>query len=140
MYGHIVIQLYCVAMFIEKIFLIMYAKMCYKPYSLYKIQKNVSTFTHHFFCIATLLVKYILYFCKKKTATNCPMKKQRGLKRYYRNLAIQNDFEKWEQFDFVKNSDNWFDLWHCHFDWKGLGNLSFKRRKPHIKVPKWMRR
>jgi hypothetical protein len=58
------------------------------------------------------------------------MKKQRGLKRYYRNLASQNDFEKM-QLDF-SNADQWFDMWHLHFDWKGFGNNSFKRRKPHL--------
>ena len=60
------------------------------------------------------------------------MKKQRGLKRYYRNLEIKNDFEKCEIFDFAKNPDNWFDHRHWHFDWKGFGNHSFKRRKPHL--------
>lgn len=24
------------------------------------------------------------------------------------------------------------DNWHLHFDWKGYGNNSFKRRKPHL--------
>jgi len=37
------------------------------------------------------------------------MKKQRGLKRYYRNLEIKNDFEKCGIFDFAKNPNNWFD-------------------------------
>ena len=60
------------------------------------------------------------------------MKKHRGGKRYYRNLAIQNDFKKWEWLDFSRNPDNWFDCWHWHCDWKGYGNLSFKRRKPHL--------
>ena len=60
------------------------------------------------------------------------MKKQRGLKRYYRNLAIKNDFEKWDKFDFVKYPDNLFDRWHWHIDWKGFGNINFKRRKPHL--------
>jgi hypothetical protein len=55
------------------------------------------------------------------------MKKQRGLKRYYRNLATQNDFDGME-FDSIE----WFDMWHLHFDWKGYGNNSFKRRKPHL--------
>jgi len=55
------------------------------------------------------------------------MKKQRGLKRYYRNLAIQNDFDGM-QLDFSK----WFDMWHLHFDWEGFGDNSFKRRKPHL--------
>jgi len=55
------------------------------------------------------------------------MKKQCGLKRYYRNLATQNDFDGME-FDSIE----WFDMWHLHFDWKGYGNNSFKRRKPHL--------
>ena len=58
------------------------------------------------------------------------MKKQRGLKRYYRNLAIQNDFEKM-LLDF-SDTDQWYDMWHLHFDWKGFGDNSFKRRKPHL--------
>lgn len=59
------------------------------------------------------------------------MKKQRGLRRYYKNLAIENDFDKatWLDFD---NPETWFDNWHLHFDWKGYGNDSFKRRKPHL--------
>jgi hypothetical protein len=59
------------------------------------------------------------------------MKKQRGLRRYYRNLSKQNDFDKatWLNFSIP---DTWFDNWHLHFDWKGLGNNSFKRRKPHL--------
>jgi hypothetical protein len=59
------------------------------------------------------------------------MKKHRGLKRYYRNLAFQNDFDKMTWLDFNK-PDTWFDRWHLHFDWKGYGNNSFKRRKPHL--------
>lgn len=59
------------------------------------------------------------------------MKKHRGLKRYYRNLAIHNDFDKISWFDFNK-PDTWFDNWHIHFDWNGYGNNSFKRRKPHL--------
>ncbi len=59
------------------------------------------------------------------------MKKHRGLKRYYRNLAIQNDFDKMDWLD-LKNPYTWFDNWHIHFDWKGYGNNSFKSRKPHL--------
>ena len=60
------------------------------------------------------------------------MKRQRGLKRYYRNLVTEIDFKKptWK-IDF-NNPDKWFDNWHWHFDWKGFGNNSFKRRKPHL--------
>jgi hypothetical protein len=59
------------------------------------------------------------------------MKKQRGLRRYYKNLVTENDLDKatWLDFD---NSETWFDNWHLHFDWKGYGNHSFKRRKPHL--------
>lgn len=59
------------------------------------------------------------------------IKKHRGLKRYYRNLAIKNDFDKMPWLD-LGNSKTWFDNWHLHFDWKGYGNDSFKRRKPHL--------
>jgi len=59
------------------------------------------------------------------------IRKHRGLKRYYRNLATENDLNKatWLDFD---NPEIWFDNWHLHFDWKGYGNNSFKRRKPHL--------
>jgi hypothetical protein len=59
------------------------------------------------------------------------IKKHRGLKRYYRNLAIKNDFDKRSWLD-LGNARTWFDNWHLHFDWKGYGNDSFKRRKPHL--------
>ncbi|WP_423148129.1 hypothetical protein [Rubrolithibacter danxiaensis] len=59
------------------------------------------------------------------------IRKHRGLKRYYKNLAVENDLDKatWLDFD---NSKTWFDNWHLHFDWKGYGNDSFKRRRPHL--------
>ena len=59
------------------------------------------------------------------------MKRHRGLRRYYRNLTIQNDFDKMTWLDFEK-PDTWFDNWHIHFDWHGYGNNSFRRRKPHL--------
>ncbi len=60
------------------------------------------------------------------------MKRNRGLRRYYRNLPIENDFEKSGVDLFFKTPNAWFDNWHTHFDWKGYGNNSFKRRKPHL--------
>lgn len=59
------------------------------------------------------------------------MKKQRGLKRYYKKTDTENVFNKtiWLNLD---NPGIWFDCWHVHFDWKGCGNNSFKRRKPHL--------
>jgi len=58
------------------------------------------------------------------------MRKRRGLKRYFRKLAGHNDLEKLIALTFEKES--WFDLWHSHYDWEGLGNNSWKRRKPHL--------
>lgn len=59
------------------------------------------------------------------------MKKHRGLRRYYRNLIVNNDFDKKLRLNF-QNSKTWFDKWHTHFDWRGYGNDSFRRRKPHL--------
>ena len=59
------------------------------------------------------------------------IKKHRGLKRYYKNLATENDLDKATWLDF-ESPETWFDNWHLHFDWKGYGNDSFKRRKPHL--------
>jgi len=59
------------------------------------------------------------------------VRKHRGLKRYYRNLAIRNDLDKATWLNFA-DPKTWFDNWHVHFDWKGYGNKSFKRRKPHL--------
>lgn len=59
------------------------------------------------------------------------MKKQRGLKKYYRKLQTENDLEKITWMN-LANPEAWFDNWHLHFDWKGFGNNSFKRRKPHL--------
>jgi hypothetical protein len=59
------------------------------------------------------------------------MKKQRGLRRYYRNLERQNDFDK-PTFLNLEDTNTWLDNWHLHFDWRGYGNVCFKRRKPHL--------
>ena len=58
-------------------------------------------------------------------------KKHRGNKRYYRNLAIENDIDKFTWLD-LSSTDTWKKNWHQHFDWYGYGNESFKRRKPHL--------
>ena len=60
------------------------------------------------------------------------MKRQRGIKKYYKNLAIQVDFERSAlKIDF-QNPIGWLKYDHWHFDPKALGNNSFKRRKPHL--------
>lgn len=63
---------------------------------------------------------------------NCNfMERHRGLKRYYKRLALQNDFDKMAWLN-LADPNAWFDNWHIHFDKKGFGNNSFKRRKPHL--------
>ncbi|MFI5141372.1 MAG: hypothetical protein ACHQII_03350 [Bacteroidia bacterium] len=59
------------------------------------------------------------------------MARVRGLRRYYKNLATQIDSDKISRLNF-SDQNIWFDNWHLHFDWKGFGNNSFKRRKPHL--------
>lgn len=58
------------------------------------------------------------------------MRKHRGLRRYYNNLQTKND--DWSGLNFDDPEKSWFDLWHTHFDWRGYGNNSFKKRKPHL--------
>jgi hypothetical protein len=59
------------------------------------------------------------------------MKKQRGLKRYYQDLERQNEFDKISWLN-LQDTSTWFKNWHLHFDWRGYGDNSFKRRKPHL--------
>lgn len=59
------------------------------------------------------------------------MKLHRGLKRYYKNLSIQSDFEKITGLKFDGPS-GWPAHLHLHFDRYGYGNNSFKRREPHL--------
>lgn len=60
------------------------------------------------------------------------IRKHRGLRRYYRNLATKNEFANNAQSIDVENPETWFNYWHRHFDNHGYGNSSFKRRKPHL--------
>lgn len=59
------------------------------------------------------------------------MKKIRGKNRYYRNL--------WEQVKTIHTAldfghDGWFDMWHTHLDFAGVGNTSPKARREHVKA------
>lgn len=58
------------------------------------------------------------------------IKKHRGLRRYYRDLALKTD--DWSGLNFIDAEEAWFDLWHTHFDWNGYGNHSFDSREPHL--------
>lgn len=59
------------------------------------------------------------------------MKKQRGLKRYFKKLEHHNQFDKIFALD-IDAPQTWPKYWHLHFDHDGLGNHSFKKRKPHL--------
>jgi hypothetical protein len=60
------------------------------------------------------------------------MTRQRGLKRYYHNLATQVEFERSGLKINFEDPMAWLKYDHWHFDRKALGNNSFKRRKPHL--------
>ncbi|MFS0592292.1 hypothetical protein AB1L05_11935 [Cytobacillus horneckiae] len=59
------------------------------------------------------------------------MKKFRGKRRYFRNLRKATAVE---QYDLNFGNEGWFDGWHTHLDFFGLGNTSFKVRREHIKA------
>lgn len=73
-------------------------------------------------------------FKKLKTCLNggtIILKKFRGKKRYFRNLWQETVAE---QYDLDFGKEGWFDLWHTHLDFYGLGNTSLKIRRTHIKA------
>lgn len=55
------------------------------------------------------------------------MKKLRGKKRYYRKL-----FARATNYRLKLTEDSWFDMWHTHLDWLGIGDRGMKPRKQHI--------
>lgn len=59
------------------------------------------------------------------------MKKFRGKRRYFRNLwrAVALG-----HYDLDFGNEGWFDLWHTHLDFFGVGNNSLKIRREHIKA------
>lgn len=57
------------------------------------------------------------------------MKKFRGKRRYFKKL-----WSKVNTYEINVEDDSWFDFWHIHLDFLGLGNSSVKVRKEHIKV------
>lgn len=59
------------------------------------------------------------------------MKKFRGKRRYFRDLSRTVAFEH-NDLDF--GNEGWFDLWHTHLDFFGVGNNSAKIRREHIKA------
>jgi len=57
------------------------------------------------------------------------MKKLRGKRRYFKNL-----WSLVENYQLHVENDSWYDLWHRHLDFRGLGNCSLKVRREHIKA------
>lgn len=57
------------------------------------------------------------------------LKKFRGKKRYFRKL-----WSSVENFQAHVDDDSWYDYWHRHLDFWGLGNDSLKIRRAHIKA------
>jgi len=57
------------------------------------------------------------------------VKKFRGKKRYFRNL-----WRKVYTLNLELNEESWFDFWHIHLDFYGVGNKSLKVRREHIKA------
>ena len=55
------------------------------------------------------------------------VKKLRGKKRYYRNLYLRAAL-----YNLRLTEDSWFDMWHTHLDWFGIGDQGLKPRKQHI--------
>lgn len=60
------------------------------------------------------------------------MKKHRGKKKYFKQLATDNDFIKRTKWLDFNTKDLFFDYWHLHFDPYAYGDKSFKRRLPHL--------
>lgn len=57
------------------------------------------------------------------------LKKFRGKKRYFRNL-----WNKVHRYDLKLDNQSWFDYWHIHLDFFGVGEKSLKIRREHIKA------
>ncbi|GIO06266.1 hypothetical protein J31TS6_22940 [Brevibacillus reuszeri] len=55
------------------------------------------------------------------------MKKLRGKKRYYRKLLARAT-----DYNLRLTEKSWFDMWHTHLDWSGIGNMGMRPRRQHI--------
>ena len=57
------------------------------------------------------------------------MKKFRGKKRYFKNMWKMVYSDQLEL-----DIESWFDFYHIHLDWYGVGNENIKIRREHIKA------
>ncbi len=58
-----------------------------------------------------------------------PRKHFRGKKAYFRR--VHHDAA---HFAIHPASDDWWDLWHYHADWRGWGNLRWRYRREHLRA------
>lgn len=59
------------------------------------------------------------------------MKKFRRKKRYFKKLSIEINAS---HYDLDFGEEGWFDIWHTHLDYYGLGDSSIKLRREHVKA------
>ncbi|WP_005031391.1 hypothetical protein [Holophaga foetida] len=64
-----------------------------------------------------------------QTSCKGPSRKIRGLRRYFSKLIKDA-----ERFTLDPNPEDWWDFWHYHSDWFGLGNVSLRSRTEHLKA------
>jgi hypothetical protein len=57
------------------------------------------------------------------------VKKLRGGRRYYERLR-----KRAREFSIDLRSDQWFDLWHEHFDWHGVSRRGGRHRAEHLRA------
>ena len=58
-----------------------------------------------------------------------PKKHFRGKKRYFERIL-----RKATAYSILVDEDSWWNFWHYHADWKGLGNLGWKYRFEHLRA------
>lgn len=56
------------------------------------------------------------------------MKKFRGQSRYYKNLEKEVNIYR----NYIKEDDEWYNMWHTHIDFRGYSNYSIKHHRKHI--------
>ncbi len=64
-----------------------------------------------------------------KTPRRGPKRKIRGLRRYFAQIIKEA-----EDFSIDPKLDDWWDFWHYHSDWPGVGNISVRSRVEHLRA------
>jgi hypothetical protein len=63
------------------------------------------------------------------TSSKGPAYKYRGLRKYFERVQ-----SKATSFERIPTPDDWWDFWHYHADWPGVGNICPKYRLEHLKA------